>query len=131
MKNRREVWQLLAGALAAATAAQAVPGVSVVRNFSDVRPAPRDFGEQRSFVGNDDVSVGLTTLKPGQEPHPPHKHKEPEIIVVKEGAGQITLEGVTFQVSAGAVSYYAPGKMHGIRNTGASPLSYYVIKWSL
>jgi hypothetical protein len=44
---------------------------------------PADWGELRAYFEGEtytlrDVLTGTVTLKPGQEPHPPHQHAEEE-----------------------------------------------------
>jgi quercetin dioxygenase-like cupin family protein len=62
-------------------------------------------------------------------PHPPHEHPEEEIMVVVEGTGEISVEGKTTRVEAGSTMYCAGGKLHGIVNTGKTPLLFYYFKW--
>jgi quercetin dioxygenase-like cupin family protein len=62
-------------------------------------------------------------------PHPPHQHPEEEIMVVTEGAGEISVEGKVTKVAAGAAMYCGANKLHGIVNTGKAPLLFYYFKW--
>ena len=92
------------------------------------------FGDARIyFDGPTDqlksMTAGSIRLTAGQEPHPPHQHPEEEIMLVTEGSGEIVVEGKTTQVSPGAMMYSAANKMHGIRNTGKTPLTFYYFKW--
>jgi len=80
-------------------------------------------GQLKSF------NAGSLLLKPGMTPHPPHQHPEEEIMVVTEGAGEISLEGKVTIVAPGSMMYCAAGKLHGIVNTGTSPLLFYFFKW--
>ncbi|HEY8148825.1 MAG TPA: cupin domain-containing protein, partial [Vicinamibacteria bacterium] len=33
----------------------------------------------------DELELHVSTLPPGQSPHPPHKHPDEEIVIIKEG----------------------------------------------
>ena len=41
----------------------------------------------------DELEYHVTTLNPGQSPHPPHQHPNEELIIVKEGAVEAYLNG--------------------------------------
>jgi len=76
----------------------------------------------------DEYSCHITTLNPGKEPHPPHRHPEEELIVIKDGTLEVMQNGVTNQVSAGGMVFCASNELHGWRNTSSAPVTYYVIK---
>lgn len=75
------------------------------------------------------VTCGSLLLKAGMTPHPPHQHPEEEFMIVTEGAGEISLDGKITKVTAGAIMYCAANKLHGIVNTGKTPLLFYFMKW--
>jgi quercetin dioxygenase-like cupin family protein len=75
------------------------------------------------------MTAGSLRLKPGMSPHPPHQHPEEEILLVTEGSGEILVNGKTNQVSPGVMMYCAGGQLHGITNTGKTPLLFYFYKW--
>jgi mannose-6-phosphate isomerase-like protein (cupin superfamily) len=81
-------------------------------------------------LGSKDLTVALFTLTPGQAPHPPHCHAEEELMVLVEGSGTWTVRERETPAAAGDLVYAAPWELHGVRNTGRTPLRYYVIKWS-
>jgi quercetin dioxygenase-like cupin family protein len=83
----------------------------------------------RSTEGLKNLIVGSLVLKPGQQPHPPHTHVDEEVIVLVEGTGEINLNGKFSRVGPGEVMYAAPNCLHGIRNTGSTPLTLYYFKW--
>jgi mannose-6-phosphate isomerase-like protein (cupin superfamily) len=92
------------------------------------------FGELRIYFDGPTeqlkhVTAGSLLLKPGMEPHPPHYHPEEEFLLITEGAGEIFLEGTTTPVSPGAMMYCGANKLHGITNTGKTPLLFFFYKW--
>ena len=132
--DRRTLLETMAGVLAASTILQAVEVQSVLLNPAQVQPETHSFGSQRiyfngSTAGLKSLVVGSLVLKPGEQPHPPHTHPDEEILLVTEGTGQITLNGQVSNVSAGALMYAVPNYLHGIKNTGATPLTFYFFKW--
>jgi mannose-6-phosphate isomerase-like protein (cupin superfamily) len=75
------------------------------------------------------MTAGSLKLKPGMSPHPPHTHPEEEFMVITEGTGEIVVEGRTTKVGPGSMMYCAAEKVHGIVNTGKTPLLFYFYKW--
>src|SRR5712692_11656439 len=41
----------------------------------------------------DELECHITTLNPGESPHPPHKHPEEEMMIVKEGTIETLVNG--------------------------------------
>jgi mannose-6-phosphate isomerase-like protein (cupin superfamily) len=75
------------------------------------------------------LQVGRFLLSPGQEPHPPHRHVDEEVLIVSRGKGEVIVDGKTTPVTDGAVMYTDPNVEHGIKNTGDRPLEFYWIKY--
>jgi mannose-6-phosphate isomerase-like protein (cupin superfamily) len=75
------------------------------------------------------MTAGSLRLKPGMSPHPPHTHPEEEFMVITEGTGEISIAGKITKVSPGTMMYCAANKLHGIVNTGKTPLLFYFYKW--
>jgi len=75
------------------------------------------------------MTAGSLRLNAGATPHPPHQHPEEEFMVITEGAGEISMEGKITKVGPGSMMYCAAGKLHGIVNTGKTPLLFYFYKW--
>lgn len=78
----------------------------------------------------DELELHVTTLPPGQSPHPPHKHPDEELIIIREGTVEATVNGQTRRVGPGSVIFQASNQMHGLRNVGDVPAVYHVIKWN-
>ena len=73
--------------------------------------------------------AGSLVLKPGEEPHPPHQHPEEEFMLIAEGHGEILVDGVTSQVSPGSRMYCEGNAVHGVKNTGSTPMRLSYFKW--
>ena len=132
--NRRTVLGTMAGFLAASQVLQAAEVQSSLLESGQARLEQHPFGNQRTYfagstAGLKSLVVGSLIVNPGQEPHPPHTHPDEEILIVTEGSGQITMNATASSVGPGAVMYVAPNFLHGVRNTGSTPLTFYYVKW--
>jgi quercetin dioxygenase-like cupin family protein len=92
------------------------------------------FGDQRTFLEGPtkelkSLTVGSIALKPGDEPHPPHKHPEEEILLITAGRGTIFVEGKTTAVQTGDLMYSAGNRLHGIKAAPDSTMTFYYFKW--
>ena len=72
----------------------------------------------------------MTTLNPGESPHPPHQHPDEEVMIIKEGTVETLVNGETKRIGPGSVIFQAANQLHGIRNVGTVPATYHVIKWN-
>jgi quercetin dioxygenase-like cupin family protein len=78
----------------------------------------------------DELELHVTTLPIRKAPHPPHKHPDEEIIIVREGTVEVTVNGQTRRLGPGSVIFQAANQMHSIQNVGETPAVYHVIKWN-
>ena len=76
------------------------------------------------------MTAGSLRLKPGMTPHPPHQHPEEEFMVITEGTGEIEVAGKKTRVAPGSMMYCGANRLHGIVNTGKTPLLFYFYKWT-
>jgi quercetin dioxygenase-like cupin family protein len=141
MPNRRDIFKLAAfqapflapfQTMIAAAAENKLANGTVDK--SQAKVTREEFGDIRVYhEGRTDqlgaLTFGSLLLKPGMSPHPPHQHPEEEIMILTEGAGEISVEGKVTKVAAGSSMYCGAGKLHGIVNTGKSPLLFYYFKW--
>jgi XRE family transcriptional regulator, regulator of sulfur utilization len=77
----------------------------------------------------DELECHITTLNPGQSSHPPHKHPEEEILIVREGTVESLVNGTLRRVGPGSVIFQASNQEHAIRNVGETPATYHVFSW--
>jgi quercetin dioxygenase-like cupin family protein len=132
MVNRREAIGGLAMMLGSTKGPGAWP--DSVFTLQDGKTTHESFGEVTVYHEGPTeelkyLTAGSVVLKPGEEPHPPHQHPEEEFMIVAEGNGEILVGGKTTQVGPGALMYCDGNKLHGIKNTGSTPMRFYYSKW--
>jgi XRE family transcriptional regulator, regulator of sulfur utilization len=125
---------LSAGALALAQSGRPVMGSSVF-DWNTVAAKPTKVGAVRQFFRSptatlDELECHVTTLNPGEVPHPPHQHPDEELIIVKEGTIRAFVSGQTKTVGPGSIVFQASNQLHGLKNEGTVPATYYVIRWT-
>ncbi|HEY3132222.1 MAG TPA: cupin domain-containing protein [Acidobacteriota bacterium] len=107
---------------------------SKVFDWNSIQVESKQHGATRRFFQAptatlDELELHVTTLNPGKAPHPPHKHSDEELILVKEGTVESTLNGEVRTAGPGSVIFQASNEMHGIRNVSDQPATYFVVKW--
>ena len=121
---------LAASKVSAAAERKALP--SMTYKFEDL--AVKKNGENRSrdvFDGlthtGFQIDIHETELAPGLAPHAPHRHTHEEIVMVREGTLEITIEGKVTSATPGSVVYVASNEFHGWKNSGQSQAHYFVM----
>lgn len=140
--NRRDllfVLSALAATGSVAAEAQAVAGSgekvlseSMVYTFDSLEPHKNANGVSRPVVQGvlptgEAVEMHETTLLPGHMPHPPHKHRHSEFMMIREGTLEFDNDGKKERVGPGGVVFAASMMMHGLTNVGDAPANYFVI----
>lgn len=127
---------LAVGTAAAVRAASpaAVPLRSTAWDWKSLPAHTTKVGERRDVVDAptptlERLEMHVTTLRPGETSHPPHKHPEEELIVVKDGTVLSLVAGQEHRLGPGSVILQASNEMHSIRNVGDTPATYHVILW--
>ena len=128
-----------AAAQAVAVNAYAPPKESTVLattfvDWDSMVPSPTSAGLVRHVFDNptvamDKLEVHITTLNPGSESHPVHRHPWEEIILVKDGDFEFSLNGVKHPAGPGAMVFFASNDPHNARNVGKKPGTYYVLNF--
>ena len=136
MAKRRDVLRLaaLSAFMGGAARGSGLPDGTL--DMSRAKLTKEPFGDLRIyFDGSTDqiksMTAGSLLLKAGMTPHAPHTHPEEEFMVITEGTGEITVDGKLTKVAPGTMMYCAAGKLHGIVNTGKTPLLFYFYKWKV
>jgi len=107
---------------------------SMVIDWEKLVVKPTKTGERRELFDAPTLTLNnfeghVTTLRPGEVPHPPHRHPDEEMILIKEGTLEVTINGETKRASTGSLIFYASNDLHGMRNVGSTSATYYVFRF--
>jgi XRE family transcriptional regulator, regulator of sulfur utilization len=107
---------------------------SAVFDWNSIAAKPTAYGAVRSFFSAPTATlkrleVHVTTLNPGQSPHPPHQHPNEEMIIIQKGTLETLSNGQWKRVGPGSVIFNGSNQLHGLRNVGAEPAVYHVINF--
>jgi quercetin dioxygenase-like cupin family protein len=104
---------------------------STVFNWDSLAARPTGIGERRDVADVPTATLArfechITTLLPGRDSHPPHKHAQEEFIILKEGTLDVHINGKTTRVGPGSLFFFASNDMHNVSNVGDKPATYLV-----
>jgi quercetin dioxygenase-like cupin family protein len=143
--TRREisflVLGLTAGAIAtvfaqgAAAPAAPAPLASGVFSWDSLPVEKTASGERRAIFDAatatvDRLETHITTINAGTAAHAAHRHPDEELVFVREGVIEATVNGVAHKAPAGSVIFFASNDLHGMRNAGDVQASYFVLRWT-
>ena len=139
--SRREMCLLLPGAmLPVASTAMAKANAednslpSAGYPFEKLTAHPTASGAQIREVLKGKLATGEsietheTTLPPGVMPHPPHHHVHSEMFLLREGNVELTVNGTSYRLGAGAVGFVHSNEEHSVKNVGTTPATYFVVE---
>jgi quercetin dioxygenase-like cupin family protein len=75
----------------------------------------------------ENLEIHISTLNPGLMSHPPHKHPNEELIIVRTGTVETLSNGTWIRVGPGSVIFNGSNQLHGFKNVGTEPAVYHVI----
>ena len=140
--TRREmsflVLGLTAGAIATVFAqgsAAPAPLASGVYAWESLPVEKTASGERRAVFDAptatvDRLETHITTVNTGTASHAAHRHPDEELVFVREGLVEATINGVMRKAPAGSVIFFASNDLHGMRNAGDTQASYFVLRWT-
>lgn len=119
--------------IASIGATLAADSASTVFDWSKLAVVKTPTGERRAIVDRPTSTMKrfeshVTTLDPGKTPHAPHRHPDEEVVIVKEGTMEVTINGKTEVAGAGSMFFFSSNDLHGLRNPGPARASYFVIR---
>lgn len=126
--TRRDLTLLSAGLIAATAKAQKATLPSKIYRFEDLvkKGNSRAVFDGLTHTGYH-IDLHETELAPGMAPHAPHRHAHEEIIMIREGTVEATIEGKSTTVGPGGVIYAGSNDLHGMKNVGTTNAQYFVI----
>jgi uncharacterized cupin superfamily protein len=73
--------------------------------------------------------VHITTLRPGMMSHAPHHHPWEEMLLIKEGSLEVSINGEKHHAGPGSLVFFASHDVHNAVNAGDTAVTYYVINF--
>jgi quercetin dioxygenase-like cupin family protein len=106
---------------------------SGVFEWSKLPVKPSKVGEGRAVLNGSTVTLKnleshITTVNAGEAPHAAHRHPDEELIVIREGTLEATINGQTQRAGPGSIFFFASNDLHGLRNVGTTRATYHVIR---
>jgi quercetin dioxygenase-like cupin family protein len=71
----------------------------------------------------------ITTLNPGQNTGPLHRHPQEELVILKEGTLEINIDGRKQVIGAGSIVFFGVNENENMTNVGETPATYLVLQW--
>ena len=106
---------------------------SKVYQFASLPTIDRPNGQVDQTVLNGILATGEglevheTTLPPGQMPHPSHRHKHSELMLVRSGTLEFDSNGTKTIAGPGGVFFVASNVPHAVTCVGDVAANYYVV----
>jgi quercetin dioxygenase-like cupin family protein len=135
--SRRELGLLLPALLAAQAAAAEKSGTVLPSKCYPFEGLPvkknaQNGNETRQvFTGlthqDYPIDLHITTLQPGQMPHPAHTHVHEEMIMLQTGTLEVTILDRVTKIGPGSVAYVMSNEKHSWKNVGNTPATYFVL----
>lgn len=75
------------------------------------------------------LEIHATTIPSQAMPHPAHEHVDEELLIVKEGTIEVTVGDQIQTLGPKSIVLIQPHVMHGFRNVGDEPATYYVLRY--
>ncbi len=133
--SRRELsllLPLLAGRASAGAGEAPLPSECYPFASLPVKTNPKTGAESRQVLHGTThdgfpIDLHITTMPPGQMPHPAHHHVHEEMMLIQQGQLEVTISGKTSVLGPGSVIYIHSNEEHGLKSTGDVAAQYFVL----
>ena len=107
-------------------------GLDFASDWTSLVPTPTANGVRRAVFDGatttlDKIHCHVTTLNPGANSGEPRRHLQEEVIIVKEGRVEASVDGKTQTVGPGSIIFFAANAVTRLRNAGDGPATYIVV----
>lgn len=109
-------------------------GGSFIINWNDLAFNKTEKGGRREFFNKptsqlQKFEMHTTALNAGLDSHPPHTHKEEEIILILRGKVTMHIGDQFIKAVPGDVVFLSSGIPHALKNTGGEQCEYFAFQW--
>lgn len=144
--SRREIGLLLPALAATATASAQTTGAPApapgVEQLAVMKTRAYRFAElpvitngknQRRSMFTDKTHTGfkisshMSDVAPGEVNHPPHQHLREEMMLIREGTIELTVNGKPYRLGPGDVGVIGSNEMHNAKNVGTTQAHYFIV----
>ncbi|PWU01092.1 MAG: hypothetical protein C5B51_23665 [Terriglobia bacterium] len=66
-------------------------------------------------------------IAPGEVNHPPHQHLREEMMLVRIGTMELTINGTPYRLGPGDVGVIGSNEMHNAKNVGTTRAEYFIV----
>lgn len=108
---------------------------STVLKWEDLKVKPTGNGERRDVHDGPSATFEVfeshvTTLLPGKMSHAPHQHAREELIILRDGTLDVSINGKVTRAGPGSLLFFASNDFHNVTNVGDTPATYFVFNFS-
>jgi mannose-6-phosphate isomerase-like protein (cupin superfamily) len=106
----------------------------VLKDWNTIEFKTNDNGGRRDIIKQPtstlkELEMHTTQLNEGISSHAAHNHPDEEIILMRFGIAEMTINGKPFKAGPGSVFFLSNMDNHGLRNVGKGKCEYYAIRW--
>ncbi|MEQ9824638.1 MAG: cupin domain-containing protein [Puniceicoccaceae bacterium] len=114
----------------------ALPFTTRHASFDGARSKPTQSGYVLPFIDGPTRTLKrleshLTRLHARSASHPPHRHEDEEIVILRSGRIEVEVEGQVHSLLSGDMLVIASNDLHGIRNASNEVAEYYVVRFEV
>jgi len=112
----------------------AAPLQSRVIDWTTLAPTATRTGQRRDLFDAPTATLDrlhghVTTLNPGENTGPLHRHPQEELVLIQQGTVEVNIDGRKQTVSAGSVVFFGVNENENMTNVGQTPATYVVLQW--
>ena len=106
---------------------------SAVYDFEKLPVKATKVGESRAILNGSTVTLKnlethITSVKAHEAAHGAHRHVDEEVVLVREGTLEITINDQVYRATPGSICFFASNDLHGMKNVSDTQASYHVIR---
>ena len=87
--------------------------------------------QRRMFTGKPHTGFKIEShqsdIAPGEVNHPPHMHLREEMMLVRTGTMELTINGKPYRLGPGDVGVIGSNELHNAKNVGTTRAEYFIV----